>query len=97
MFLISVKCAFPAAFVDLTTTMLVLCLIPGFCAPGFVVYQEVVLKSRVNWQVVRSDVAQMPWGVIIHSPVIGDVLDTELGKIIRIPSIEAKRRSGDEP
>ena len=27
-------------------------------------------KSRVNWQTVCSDVAQMPWGVIVCSPVM---------------------------
>ena len=35
--------------------------------PGFDFRQEVVLKSRVNWRAVRSDIAQMPWGVIVRS------------------------------
>ena len=61
--------------------------------------QEVVLKSRVNWQNIRSTVAQMPWGAIVRSPVMVDVLDVKLGRIVRdhVPRIEVRRRSGDEP
>ena len=59
--------------------------------------QEVLLKSRVNWRAVRSDVAQMPWGVIVRSPVMVDVLNAELDRIIEVkaPSIKVRRRSGD--
>ena len=53
-------------------------------APGFNFCQEVVLKSRVNWRAVCSDVAQMPWGVNVRSPVMVDVLDVEIGRIIEV-------------
>ena len=53
-------------------------------APGFDFSQEVVLKSSVNWRVVRSDVAQMLWGVIVRSTVMIDILDAELGGIVRV-------------
>ena len=47
------------------------------------------MKSKVNWRAVRSDVAQMPWDVIVRGPVMVDVLDSELGMIINVgvPSI----------
>ena len=40
----------------------------------------------------------MPLGVIVRSSSMVDVSDEELGKIIkfRVPSIEARRQSGDE-
>ena len=68
-------------------------------APDFYFSQEVVLKSRVNWRTVSSDVAQMPWGAIVFSPVMVDDLDAEIGRIIevRVPSIKVRWRSGDEP
>ena len=67
-------------------------------APGFDFTQEVVLTSIVNCRVVRSDVAQMPLGVIACSPVMVDVLDVELGRIIevRVTSTKVRGRSGDE-
>ena len=43
-----------------------------------------MLKSRVNWRAIRSDVAQMPWGVIVGSPIMVDVLDAELERIIKV-------------
>ena len=63
-------------------------------APGFDFSQEVVLKSRVNWRAVRSDVAHMPWGAIVRSPVMVDVLNKELGRIIevRVPSVKDNTR-----
>ena len=41
----------------------------------------------------------MPWGAIVRSAVMVDVLDAELGRIIevRVPSIKVRKRSGDEP
>ena len=67
-------------------------------APGFDFSYEVVLKSRVNWRAVCSAVAQMPWGVIVRCPLMFDVLDEELGRIIevRVLSIKVRRHSGDE-
>ena len=44
-------------------------------APGFDFSQDVVLKSRVNWRTVCSDVTQMLWGIIVRSPVMVNVLD----------------------
>ena len=42
-------------------------------APSFDFSQDVVLKSRLTWRAVRSDVAQMPWVAIVRSPVMVDV------------------------
>ena len=68
-------------------------------APGFDLRHEVVLESRENWRAVRLDVAQMPWGVIVRSPVMVVVLVAELGRIVivRVPSIKVRMRSGDDP
>ena len=61
--------------------------------------QDDVLKPRVNWRPVRSDVEQMPWGAIACSPVMVDILDAVLVRIIdvRIPRIEVRMHSGDDP
>ena len=47
----------------------------------------------------RFYVALMSWGAIVRSPVMVDVLDAVLGRIVRVrvPRIEGRRRSGDEP
>ena len=39
----------------------------------------------------------MLWGVIVCSPVMIDVLDAELGRIVRVrvPRIKVTRKSGD--
>ena len=41
----------------------------------------------------------MPWEAIVRSPIMVDVLDAELGRIIevKVPSIKVRRYSGDEP
>ena len=46
--------------------------------PGFDFSQVDVLKAEENRLAVRSDVAQMPWGVTVRSHVIVDSLDAEL-------------------
>ena len=40
----------------------------------------------------------MTWGFIVRNPVMVDVLDEELGRIVRLqdPLIKVRRRSGDE-
>ena len=56
------------------------------------------MKSKVNWRAVRSDVAQMPWNAIVRRPVMVEVLDAELGKIIEdmVLSVKDRRRFCDE-
>ena len=46
----------------------------------------------MNWRVDRSDVARIPWGEIVRSPIMVDVLDAELGEIIgvKVPGIHVK-------
>ena len=41
----------------------------------------------------------MPWAVIVRSPVMVDVLDAELDRIVRVRDlrIKVRRRSWDEP
>ena len=68
-------------------------------APGFDLSQEVVLKSRMNWRAVRSDIAQMPWGVIVRSPVMVQffLVWSLVGlSEVRFISIKVRSRSGDE-
>ena len=61
--------------------------------------QEVVLKSRVRWQAVRSNVKTDAFGChCADSFVMADGLNAELGKIVRdrVSRIKARRRSGDK-
>ena len=53
----------------------------------------------MNWRAERTDVAQMTWSAIVRSPVMVDVLDAKLGRIIevRVSSVKVRRRSGDRP
>ena len=61
------------------------------------------MKSRVDWQVVRSDVVCIPWFgrcmYTVRSPVAFDVSDAILRRIFRVRfiSIKVRRRYGDEP
>ena len=67
-------------------------------APGFDFSQEVVLKARVKRRTTRM-LQQMPWFAIVRSPVMVDVIETELGRIIRVrvSRIKVTRGSSDEP
>ena len=57
------------------------------------------MKSRVDWRAVFSNDARMPLGFIVRSTVMVDVLDAELGEIVRVsvPCIRVRRRSDDKP
>ena len=65
-------------------------------APGFDFSQEVVLKSKMNWRAVRSDVAL---GMSLSAAVMVDVLDAELGRMgrTRASPIKITGQSGDKP
>ena len=57
-----------------------------------------MLKPKVNWRAVYSDVAQMHWCAIVRSPVTVDVLEADLCGIIgvKVSSIEDRRQPGDK-
>ena len=51
---------------------------------GYYFCKEVVLMSRVNRRAARLDVAQMPWGIIVCSPFMVDIMYVEPCKIARV-------------
>lgn len=61
--------------------------------------QKVILKNRVNWDVVRSDVAKITSGQILSQPDPADSLNMKLLSIInrRVPSRNIIFRSNDKP
>ena len=57
--MICVRCEFAALFGRFDNSHVGIVLDLSLRAPGVDFSQEVVLKPRVNWRAVRSDVAQM--------------------------------------
>ena len=68
-------------------------------APGFDCSHEVLLKTRVNWDVVRAEVAQLPWGRIYRSDTMVEDLETHLHGLVErhVPRVTVRRRMGDQP
>ena len=66
--------------------------------PGFCVQHQMYLKSRVRWDMVEQDIADLPWTVIRHAQSSVEVLDDHLLRIIRarVPQITIRTRNGDK-
>ena len=67
--------------------------------PGFEICKEVLLKSRVDWNIVRRRVSDLSWGAIFLSAEMVDLMDRELLAVVDacVPKVRIKRQSRDEP
>ena len=61
--------------------------------------REIYLKRNVDWDLVRTDVRDLPWHNILHSPDPIDALNNAFSEIIkrRVPVKSLVLRSGDKP